>query len=1076
MRGSGGFTVNGVGRDGNQDKKKIGILTKETVGMTLLLFSLLILFITITGPIVFGGVGTAVASFFYGVFGYFVYPLLLLTIVLSLSLVSGKRLIPVRWILRSLFLLVAVFYIVHTATAERFFAAGYGGYLEGCWSAPSESLAAATGGGVLFGLLGYPIRLLLSEPGAYVLFSVLTLAALFLLFMLTPLSALIRRPVRPRKRKAAPDEERKEIRHSAEEYVGPDPASAPVAFEDLASPTRTAMPSYGPYSASRERSYSSDSAQKPDLFEDNPRDIYRRNLFFDNDSDYNKRRRNADVGTDAVASRPQTPPESYTGQYSQEEEQGRTQMPRRVTSVPPQDFTDRDESLNYPQTPPYRPVFDGEKDAFPDAAQEPPRYGFGREEERPDDRAEPFDRNNTLRDPYDTGRGTPDDRAEPFDRNNVLRDSYDSGRTPDDRAEPFDRNNVLRDPYDSGRGTSEDRAEPFDRNNVLRDPYDTGRGTPDDRAEPFDRSRTLRDPYDAESGDDTFDRGSRTGSDRSAEGADLFDDASPLPDENADALPSRNDRSIRGLENVEERALFDPAPRAAESVPESKPEPAKPKPKKKHVWKKYKSPDISLLNDYDGQITLSNEEVGRTSGIIIDTLQHYKINTHVIGVKGGASVTRYDLAMPESGTISMVTRYADELAVYLEVSGVNMYANPAVRGISVEVPNKKRATIGLKTLIQSPEFTRAQKPDAVVFALGQNIDGEVLIGDITEMTHILVAGTTGSGKSVAIHAMLISMLYKYSPEELRLILIDPKQTEFIIYEGLPHLMINEIISQPQKAVTALSWACKEMDRRYTLFMEKTRSGVAVSKIDEYNNNLAEGEERLPKIIIVVDEFADLMLTAQKDIEEKVQRLAQKARAAGLHLVLATQRPDSKVITGVIKSNLPTRIALSVDSDLNSRIMLDESGAEKLLGKGDMFIKMNGKPRRAQGAYITVSEIQRVVGYIKENNETYFDDEVTDYIDKAGSPSEGSSPADFADDGEGGTQDVYINALAIVVKLGQASISLIQRKCAVGYNRAGKIIEWMESMGYISEFDGKAKARTVLLTQEEFDEKYGGNGY
>ncbi len=1074
--------MNGVGRgDGDQKEKKNRIFTRETVGMTVLLFSLVILFITITGPIVFGDVGLAIASFFYGVCGYFIYPVLLTAITLSISLIAGKKLIRARWIVCAVFLLFSVFCIVHTATAERFFSAGFSGYLAGCWSAASQDLSAGTGGGVLLGLVCYPARLLLSAPGAYVIFSVLTLAACILIVMLSPLPAVLRTSSRRRRRRELHADEDKRIRHSAEEYADPaDPTlSAPADYPpadqgaDYGSPTHDYGASYGAsYGAPPARSSPRAEEKQSEhdlLFGSSPRESYRNNLIFDRNSAFNRRRSapgtprqdeqdaadSSEAPTDGnypASSYPASnysasnysasnypasnyPTGNYSERYEQEEQQTRPPMPdRRITSITPGSF-DRDEGLNYPTArpsgeQPSEPADEGFSPYEPPAEPPAPRI------EDPADRA--------IR-----GLRSEPDRTDPFSRSEV------SDRS--DRTDPFSRNEI------SDRS---DRSDPFSRSEIpdrsdRSDPF--GRGeVPDrsDRSDPFGRSEISdrSDRTDPFSRSEISDRSDR--SDRSdpfgGSAAGLFDDGEPL-DEIED-VP--DDRSIRALGSLESRG-------ADARMPEPPSEP-KPKPKKKHVWKKYKCPDLSLLNDYDGQITLSNEEVGRNSGIIIDTLQRYKINTHVIGVKGGASVTRYDLAMPESGTISMVTRYADELAVYLEVPGVNMYANPAVRGISVEVPNRKRATVGLKALIASPQFSGKQKDDAVVFALGQNIDGDVLIGDITEMTHILVAGTTGSGKSVAIHAMLVSMLYKYSPEELRLILIDPKQTEFIIYEGIPHLMINEIISQPQKAVTALNWACKEMERRYSLFMEKTRSGIAVSKLDEYNRSLTEGEEKLPKIIIVVDEFADLMLTAKKDIEEKVQRLAQKARAAGIHLVLATQRPDATVITGVIKSNLPTRIALSVDSDLNSRIMIDESGAEKLLGKGDMFIKMNGKPRRAQGAYIAVSEIQRVVAFIKENNEAYFDEDVTEFIDKDGESGGGGEGFD----GDGGpVNDQYIRALAAVVKVGQASISLIQRKCRVGYNHAGKIIEWMEAMGYISAFEG-AKARTVLLTKEEFEAKYG----
>jgi len=284
-------------------------------------------------------------------------------------------------------------------------------------------------------------------------------------------------------------------------------------------------------------------------------------------------------------------------------------------------------------------------------------------------------------------------------------------------------------------------------------------------------------------------------------------------------------------------------------------------------------------------------------------------------------------------------------------------------------------------------------------------------------------------------------------------------------------MINEIISDPQKAVMALNWAIKEMERRYSLFQEKTRSGIACRNIDEYNAKITPDEERLPKIVIVTDELADLMSVAKKDIEERIQRPAQKARAAGIHLVLATQRPSVDVVTGVIKSNLPTRMALSVSSEVDSRVILDESGAEKLLGLGDMIFTIGGSKRtRAQGAYVSSDETQAIVGFIKENNEAYFDESVSDYVNKQNSGDGGGA---YGGDDDGGEVDQqYIKALGMVVKIGTASISLIQRKCNVGYNHAGKIIEWMELMGYISAFDGKAKARTVLLTKEEYESKYG----
>jgi S-DNA-T family DNA segregation ATPase FtsK/SpoIIIE len=337
------------------------------------------------------------------------------------------------------------------------------------------------------------------------------------------------------------------------------------------------------------------------------------------------------------------------------------------------------------------------------------------------------------------------------------------------------------------------------------------------------------------------------------------------------------------------------------------------------------------------------------------------------------------------------------------------------------------------------------------------------------MIHMLVAGSSGSGKSVFLGSLIISMIYKYSPEELRLILIDPKKTEFVLYNNLPHLMINEIITDVNKAVQSLNWAIGEMNRRYGLFEQMSRSGKYVVNLDQYNEQL-EKNERLPKIVIIIDELADLMLAAKKDIEDKIQNLTQKARAAGIHLIVATQRPSADVITGVIKSNLSTRIAFGVASDVDSRVILDQSGAQNLLGKGDFLYSMPGTriPIRVQSAFISPSDSQRVVNFIKANNEAYYDEEVTAYINNArgGSSGEGGSRFDREN-----VEPVYIEALRYVIQNGSASISMIQRKCSAGYNKAGKIIEWMEEMEYISPFDG-AKARKVLITKEEFEKKYG----
>lgn len=534
----------------------------------------------------------------------------------------------------------------------------------------------------------------------------------------------------------------------------------------------------------------------------------------------------------------------------------------------------------------------------------------------------------------------------------------------------------------------------------------------------------------------------------------LFDDEPPAPS----AVPA----AVDALEAAE--AAQPPArPRRA---------PAAEEPRPRHIYARYNPPPLSLLKDYPNTLSADSDEVRFNKETIVETLYNLlRIETQVVRVTQGPAVTRYDIELPANVQASRVLGCDRELAMRLRArDGVNVQTNYENGSISIEVPNKQRATVGLKEIITSPDFVNS-KPNSLVFGMGKDIEGRAVCGDIYKMKHLLVAGATGSGKSVCLTSLIVSLLYKYSPEQLRLILIDPKQTEFSIYEKLPHLMINEIISEPAKVISVLNWAINEMERRYTLFKERTRLGTMVRDVDGYNASLGKDEEKLPKIVIIMDEVADLMAVAKKDVEDRVQRLTQKSRAAGIHLVLATQRPSTDVITGVIKANLPTRVACKVTQEVDSRTILDSSGAEKLLGRGDMLYKTDTMtfPRRVQGAWLGDDEVSEVVSYVKEHNEAYFDDRVADFINN----EHGGGVVGGGEDGDS-VEAVYIEALKYVVSIGQASISMIQRRCSVGYPKAGKIIEWMENMGYISTFDG-SKARKVLLTQEEFDSKYGDYG-
>ena len=1096
--------MNGVGRGEDQEKRNKGALfTRETVGMTLLLFSAIIFFIAVTGELIFGEIGVAITGFFVGVFGYYVYPLLVLSMYYSAVLVFGKRWIPALWILRVYLLLVAVFLIVHTATAEPYYGQGYGAYLEGCWSAviSSGSVAAGTGGGVLFGLVVYPVRAALSPAGAYVVFALLTALALYFLLLGTPLKRVILPSARMRTEKTD-----KKARRGGPEAEAPQP----VSFDDLSVPERApaleeaarpSAPAPTPPPAPVDPRSEAYARSRAILFQGDPATSYRSNLIFDRDSRFNTYPRRSSVSPveerpaapdvpdvrsapDASAARPASVP-SYSERYLQQTESARPSMPRRVTEERPAPrAVSLDEDFNYPQAPSYRAPAESsrEQEEHDYYSHDVPFEGLSSQPTVEDYEA-PADPQSAPSAPAvnaaeSVAPETPDasvSRAREREFRSIFSQPVEERTRIPDAAEPPAEERFARTPEPPVEDRFARTSEPLAEERFAR----TSEPPAEERfartSEPPAEERT-RISDDELSEADRFTRDpelpaeSRVfGSPMRSSAADLFDG----DDESDDAdyreafaadppVPARVERPF------ERRSAEQPL-RAQELVPAEEPEPA-PVPQR-HIYKAYVRPDIQNLDDHNDGVRISQEEIEQNSAIIIDTLAGFRVDAEVVKVTTGATVTRYDIDIPRNIAVRTVIKRDEEIAMRLHVrDGVNIYSNSEAGAISIEVPNSVRATVGLKSVMQSDEYVNA-KPNSLMFAIGQDVEGRNVCGNIVKMTHILVAGSTNSGKSICLDSMLVSLICKYSPEELRLILIDPKKTEFIVFDGLPHLMINEIISDAQKAVMALNWAIKEMERRYTLFEKKTRGGINVRNIDDYNHARTEDEDRLPKIVIVVDELADLMSVAKKDIEERIQRLTQKARAAGIHLVIATQRPSVDVITGVIKGNLPTRMALRVIQEVDSRTILDESGAEKLLGNGDMLYRTGGMfgAMRVQGAFVSAEEMQRIVEDVKQHNEAYFDQSVAEYINKTESAGGGDS-AEEADDGAPDPQ--YIKALAIVVKLGSASISLIQRKCSVGYNHAGKIIEWMEMMGYISAFDGKAKARTVLLTKEDFEAKYG----
>jgi len=413
--------------------------------------------------------------------------------------------------------------------------------------------------------------------------------------------------------------------------------------------------------------------------------------------------------------------------------------------------------------------------------------------------------------------------------------------------------------------------------------------------------------------------------------------------------------------------------------------------------------------------------------------------------------------------LTKLTSLADDIALSLGASGVRIAPIPdKVAVVGIEVPNKLVSTVRLREVLESKEFINSRS--RVSFAIGKDISGECIVGDIARLPHLLIAGTTGSGKSVCMNSLIISLLYKSTPEEVRLIMIDPKMIELNIYNGIPHLLIP-VVTDPRKASGALQWAVTEMMNRYRLFAERN-----VRDISQYNEvAAASGEfDRLPHIVIVIDELADLMLVAAKEVEESVCRIAQMARAAGMHLIIATQRPSADVITGIMKANIPSRIAFAVASQLESRIILDTTGAEKLAGKGDMlyFPLGAGKPHRVQGCLVSSSEVERVVEFVKKSGQADYSDEVMEHIERSAAEAGKGTPG--AGEADSDADEMLPQAVEIILETGQASVSMLQRRLKLGYARAARLVDQMEARGIVGPFEG-AKPRQLLITKEQWEE-------
>ena len=521
-------------------------------------------------------------------------------------------------------------------------------------------------------------------------------------------------------------------------------------------------------------------------------------------------------------------------------------------------------------------------------------------------------------------------------------------------------------------------------------------------------------------------------------------------------LQAQEERQIAIYDSAEKIQGAEPEPAAAATAAEAQPEAAAP-------VSAYILPPLELLNSPRVSDPASYQrDIMEQCAILEQTLADFKVRAKVIAVTRGPSVTRFELEPAPGVKVSSVVNLADDIALRLAAPGVRIEAPiPGKSAIGIEAPNTKNDTVCFREVVEDAKVRLA--PSKLCIGLGKDISGDIISADLSKMPHLLVAGSTGSGKSVCINTIIAGILYKARPEEVKLILVDPKVVELSNYNGIPHLL-TPVVTEPKKAASALHWAVAEMERRYNCFAE--------SHVREINSYNAQAEEKMPFIVIIIDELSDLMMVAKVDVEDAILRLAQKARAAGIHLILATQRPSVDVITGIVKANIPSRIAFAVSSQTDSRTIIDMGGAEKLLGKGDMLFYPIGfnKPVRVQGAFVTDDELNKIVDFIvKQSIPVNYTEEVTEQElecdsknkNNGGEEAEGDSAAE---------DELFADALSLVLDMGQASSSMLQRRFRIGYTRAARLVDTMEELGIVGQSVG-SKPREVIMSRQEAEERF-----
>lgn len=1023
--------MNNVGRNDNKSEKKSAIFTAETLGVVLVLFSTLVFVCLITREKVFAAPGKFINEFFLGCFGYFAYILALYGAFSGVLLVIGKK-IKLSGKKKFIFIagMLVLALLVHAITMHDYSELSYGEYLSLSYTLADGGVSTCSGGGVITGLLAYVFTLLLTNVGAYVILGIL----------LCSLGYMAYKEYFSKMAKSQKAKENQEFNSSFVEQPNTENQTQQISMVAEQPDGQSVI------------TQTVEQQKKQKLFVAG-QDDFALKTKKDLKNDVEVRITYADGGLSVANT---TKP--YTEQYGNDIQSklNYIKTPAKVNL----------ENLNYQaSTTPIENTT---------VASEPI--------ERKVEFVENTTSNESVIPFYEHDESVVDansavGHAESFREKYLEIPDYDEEAV----SSPLNNEESVEIPlrpemFESVDSLEEEKQDYQDYSYASDMESEIEQEIEEPIIEEIEEVEEYKIPEPIE------------------EESTIVDEPAPSP-----VTRERRLRSIFGveeekpeekIESVEEKPAFTSRVELdrngtrrmgfSANLEEPKVEEVKEEPKKVKeippINREYFRPPFDLLEDYLPPVDLPKENHEERMEIIKQTLAEFKINVEPQTFVQGPSITRYEISMPAGISVKKVLNYDDDLKMRLAAKdGVRIEAPiPGKNLFGIEVANQYRVTFGLKQIMEDLAGKKS-KPGSLMFVLGKNIVGESVCDNLAKGPHYLVAGATGSGKSVCLNVMLTSLIMRYSPEDLRIILVDPKQVEFSVYQHIPHLMIDDIIHEPKKVIAVLTWAYAEMERRFTMFKD---SGGMVVDIDSYNENIASDTvPRLPRIVIVIDELADLMQSCKKDLEARICALAQKARAAGIHLVLATQRPSVDVITGTIKANLPSRIAFKVMNYNDSITILGEQGAEKLLGNGDMLYKNSNMPdnERYQGAYISMREVNNVVSYIKEHNKAYFDDELAEYLEDSvrEKREETVVSADSGDDGEmsDANTELLKNALSFAINSGAISISQVQRRFQIGYIRAAGLIDKMESLGYISGNEG-SKARKVYITREEFEEKFG----